>query len=177
MKFLLLSLALIFPLSASAQLSNLPRFEDYATVRWTGLAAPVELTSAEERMFRTNLSTAAKEPPNFAGHYRVAMWGCGTRCSGGAVIDLLTGKVFPLPLAGKATGEEHWIFCVDSPVKHTIEYRRNSGLMILRCGAMQSDAEGNSAPDLYYFVWEREIFREILHFAPVQQLTARPKSR
>ena len=29
-------------------------------------------------MFRTQLINAAKEPPDFAGHYRFALWGCGS---------------------------------------------------------------------------------------------------
>ena len=33
------------------------------------------------------------EKPNFAGHYRLAYWGCGTSCAMFAVVNLKTGKV------------------------------------------------------------------------------------
>jgi hypothetical protein len=53
--------------------SRLPRFEDYpVTDTFNGPAAPVRLTRWEERMFRTRLTEASKEPPDFAGHYRFA---------------------------------------------------------------------------------------------------------
>lgn len=169
--WLLLLIGGLWPLILRAQevrakIMDLPRFENYPASQWTGPAATAKLTSPSERMFRTNLRAAAKEPPNFAGHYRVAIWGCGTRCVGGAMVDLQTGKVLPLPLGGKGTGEEYWIFCTDWVGEHTLEYRRDSRLMVVRCGGMQTDAEGNSVPDLYYFVWEQNLFNEISHFRP-----------
>ena len=33
------------------------------------------------------------EGPNYAGHYRVVVWGCGTSCAMFAVVDLRNGKV------------------------------------------------------------------------------------
>lgn len=143
---------------------HLPGFQSFpATEVWKGPPAPVRLKSSEERMFRTNLRKASKLPPNFAGHYRFTTWGCGTRCLAGAVIDLRTGTVFPPPLAGKAAGEEHWIFCAERDNEHTVDYRRDSRLMIVRCGGMQTNAQGSKTPDAYYFVWEHDHFRQILH--------------
>ena len=37
--------------------------------------------------------------PNFAGHYYVVQWGCGTGCLRMAVVDAVTGMVFPPPLS------------------------------------------------------------------------------
>ena len=34
--------------------------------------------------------------PNFAGQYRVAIWGCGTSCAQFAVVNLRTGRVITL---------------------------------------------------------------------------------
>lgn len=47
--------------------------------------------------FRTRLREAAKEAPNFGGHYVIAEWGCGIYCQSGALISLKTGNIYPLP--------------------------------------------------------------------------------
>lgn len=84
-----------------------PRFEDYpVSETWQGPAAPLEFKSRSERLFRTQIREAAKKPPDFAGHYRFAIWGCGTWCVGGAIIDFQSGEIFLPPLAGKGAGEE-----------------------------------------------------------------------
>lgn len=138
-----------------------PRFEQYPVEVWTGANAPVELISPEARMFRTKLRAAAKLSPDFAGRYRFAICGCGTRCASGAIIDLSTGRVFPPPLGGKGTGAEHWIFCTDWDKQHGAEYHADSRLLIVRCGH-EYDEHWN---DVHYLVWDQDHFREILHFA------------
>lgn len=42
-------------------------------------SAPVIITS-KDRMYRTRLKEAAQQKPNFAGHYILTTWGCGTEC-------------------------------------------------------------------------------------------------
>lgn len=130
---------------------SVPKFDNYpVTETWQRAAAPVQLTSRSERLFRTQLREAALKAPDFAGHYRFAIWGCGTRCVGGALIDLGTGKVFQPPLAPKKTGEEHWIFCTDWEKTRGAEYLPTSRLFVLHC-----------AEEVHYFVWEHDSFREI----------------
>lgn len=36
---------------------------------------------------------------NFAGHYNLSRWGCGTSCQNGAITDLQTGHVYDIPTA------------------------------------------------------------------------------
>jgi len=119
----------------------------------------VEFKSPSERLFRTQIKEAAKKPPDFAGHYRFAMWGCGTGCVGGAIIDLQSGAIFRPPLAGKGRGEERWIFCTDSDKEHGVQYRVDSRLLLIRCGHNYGDHQD----DLHYFVWQDDKFQEILH--------------
>jgi hypothetical protein len=45
------------------------------------------------KMYRTVLRQEMARGPNFAGHYRVAVWGCGSSCAMFAVINLDTGRV------------------------------------------------------------------------------------
>ncbi len=142
---------------------TLPRFEDYPVIEtWQGPAASVKITSSSERLFRNQLTEAGKESPNFAGHYRFTDWGCGTRCSAGAVLNLKTGRISAPPLAKKASGWEHWIFCAALYDKCGIEYRVDSRLMIIRCGSSANE-EAENTPDVYYFLWEHDRFRQLLH--------------
>lgn len=112
-----------------------PKLDNYpVTETWQGHAASVQVTSRSEHQFRTQLRKAAQKPPDFAGHYRFAFWGCGTQCVGGALIDLETGKVFQPPLAPKTSGEEHWIFCTSWDKARGAEYsslRRRCSLLCL----------------------------------------------
>ncbi len=142
---------------------HLPKFEEFPIVEvWQGPPAQVKLASREERMFRTTLREVAKQPPNLAGHYRFMVWGCGTMCEGGAVIDLKTGEVLPPPLARKKAGQEHWIFCTSKYENAGTEYRRDSSLFVVRCGA-KADQDGNNTPATYYFILEQGHFRELLN--------------
>jgi hypothetical protein len=81
-----------------------PKFDDYpAAAEWDGTRAPLNLTTPAARLFRTRLLRASREKPNFASHYRVAIWGCGSNCISGAIIDLASGAVLPPPTAMKGS--------------------------------------------------------------------------
>lgn len=73
-----------------------PTFEAHpAAPSSLGGPAPVDLTShPRARRFRTVLSRGAAEGPNFAGHYTVVSWGCGTMCQEFMIVDALTGRVY-----------------------------------------------------------------------------------
>lgn len=80
------------------QLPNRYLYDDFRRhpVReiYHGVPAPVELDShPQARQFRTRLSEGAKHGPNFAGHYTVVEWGCGTNCQQLAVVDARSGRV------------------------------------------------------------------------------------
>jgi hypothetical protein len=74
-----------------------PRFEDYAVTdtAFDGRGpAPVQFTSADYGgMYRTRLREGAATGPNFAGHFTVVTWGCGTGCQIAAVVDARTGRL------------------------------------------------------------------------------------
>jgi hypothetical protein len=61
---------------------------------FTGTPATVDLASDPRAgTFRTRLRRGAAEGPNFAGHYTIVTWGCGTDCQVTAVVDARTGRV------------------------------------------------------------------------------------
>jgi hypothetical protein len=140
-----------------------PRFEDYPSpANWRAPAVPVKLITPSERMFRTRLTEAARQPPNFAGHYRITYWGCGSNCAASAVIDLETGNVYPPPLGAKGPGWDRWASCIASFDGTGDDFRLSSKLMIVRCG-LSIDENGKNRPDVNYFLWEANRFRELQH--------------
>lgn len=61
---------------------------------YTGEPASVNFESfPEAKLFRTTIINQVSEGANFAGHYTVATWGCGTSCTGYAIVDVMTGNI------------------------------------------------------------------------------------
>lgn len=109
--------------------------------------------------YRTRLREANKEGINFAGHYIIASWGCGTGCSIGAIIDAKTGEVFfPDELAGGfgiETGHPE-----ESLDKYgNFEYKPESNLLVL-------NGWGGEKNGVRYLLWENNQFR-LKKFIPI----------
>lgn len=103
-------------------------------------------------MHRTVIREWAKEKPNFAEHYIVARWGCGTGCVGYAVIDARTGKVYfnsrALQVATlRFQDEDH------------LQYRADSRLLIVSGNML--DASGRERKTKLFFQWKSNRFRLI----------------
>jgi hypothetical protein len=145
----------------------LPRFQDYpAPSTWRSKDVKLRLRTYNEKCFLTRLTEAAKEPPDFAGHYKIAGWGCGSACASGALIDLKTGNIYPLPFGGHGRGSEYWIFTGGPFPEKYIEYRRDSRLIIIR--RIESVKDTPYAPDDYYFVWDGKRFKQIKYVTAKQ---------
>ncbi|MBJ6136990.1 hypothetical protein [Marinobacter litoralis] len=43
--------------------------------------------------FRSRFNAQMGRPANFAGHYRLVYWGCGTGCQQFSIVDIRTGQV------------------------------------------------------------------------------------
>jgi hypothetical protein len=82
-------------LTSWARARGAPQFDDYlARDTFPSPPAGVDLRSAPgARRYRTRLTEGAKEGPNFAGHYTVVEWGCGSPCWQFAIIDARTGQI------------------------------------------------------------------------------------
>ena len=107
-----------------AQEKRLPRFEDYPAEVFQGTPAPAKIVGPLARSYRTRLREGAKEGPNFAGHYTVVYWGCGSDCRIFAVVDAKTGKVYFPP-------DIRAISRVPSQEEEPIQYRDNSRLLVI----------------------------------------------
>lgn len=94
---LILTLTLIItPAYGEKDLPNFSQYKIQESEKMTEKEkpAPVDLKSYEgARTYRTKLREGAKEGPNFAGHYTIVTYGCGTQCRESWVIDAKTGKI------------------------------------------------------------------------------------
>jgi hypothetical protein len=52
---------------------------------YTGKRVPPNVATRWARQYRTRTTEAGKQKPNFAGHYVITEWGCGTGCTHGAL--------------------------------------------------------------------------------------------
>ena len=125
---------------AGSPSATLVPFGDFPAPRtFHGVPATPTLRTAGQRLFRTRIREAARKGPNFAGHYTIAEWGCGTSCVSVAVVDAETGAVYEgpfgqLPTAVLSYGEA---LRYDRDAKgeylyEELSYRLDSRLLIAR---------------------------------------------
>jgi hypothetical protein len=134
--------------AVAARGQNLPRFETYAAPVYKGKVAPVNLKSAEgASTFRTRLREGARQGVNFAGHFVLVGWGCGTGCVDVAIVDAKTGTVH---FVKELNGFGVWLW---DDNQEALEYRKNSRLLVLSgWPATEADSD-NPKTGLYYYEW------------------------
>jgi hypothetical protein len=145
--------------------TDAPRFSAYpATVHAGPNAAPDVQSDPRSKRYRTQLRSWGKEKPNFAGHYILATWGCGTGCTEIAVIDAVTGAVFH-PMGARTNSIEDVDADVLVEVKDgerrgdfgALQYRADSRLLVLI-------GKPDGRPDqrgISYFVWDDDRLARI----------------
>jgi hypothetical protein len=149
-----------------------PRFEDYPVGKiFQGTPAAPLFVTPDERRFRTRILDGvtkgegasqdgveqAKPGVNFAGHYIVVQWACGSPCIMMAIVDALTGKIYRPAMSESLSlpplGGAPWL--------PTVEFRPDSRLMIMKpCP--------NMGPVFtHYFVWRDDRW-ELIRRAPTE---------
>tara|TARA_R110002073_G_scaffold15953_3_gene62154 strand:- start:21814 stop:22524 length:711 start_codon:yes stop_codon:yes gene_type:complete len=68
--------------------------EEVVSVYSGKLADPDFKSNPEAKMFVTRITEGCKQGINFAGHYTLIYWGCGTSCQYGVVVNRKTGEIF-----------------------------------------------------------------------------------
>jgi hypothetical protein len=133
------------------------KFTDFAVLEsfHSKPAKPI-LTSRAQRTFRSAITRATAKGPNFAGHYTVAEWGCGSGCMSIAIVDAASGKVFPgpfkilsMPLAEGEGGHDY----------QGAVYQLKSRLFI--ADGCPEEAKCGT----YYYEWNQDKFKQ-LRFDP-----------
>ncbi|REJ76099.1 MAG: hypothetical protein DWQ47_10780 [Acidobacteria bacterium] len=147
------------PISPIGRQPDLPRFEDFKVDVTKETPKAVRIEGKNATQFRTRLREAQAEGVNFAGHYIIASWGCGTSCEQAAIIDATTGKVyFPDELFrgfGISLGHPE-----ESLEKYGyFEFRPDSQLLIL-------NGYGGPKYGVRYLVWDENEFH-LAKFVPI----------
>ncbi|HKQ11242.1 MAG TPA: hypothetical protein VJS85_08645 [Rhizomicrobium sp.] len=67
---------------------------------------PIQLPRFKDRDhafvgYRTRIRDGMRQGANFAGHYALIGWGCGTSCLSYVAGDVVTGQMFNFPLSGE----------------------------------------------------------------------------
>ncbi len=112
------------------------------------------------RTFRTVLRQGASEGPNFAGHYTVVGWGCGSSCCAIAVVDAKTGNVITPDSFSITSGVE---LDADDFEPNAgagywgLRYRLDSRLLIV-LGSLDGDDNRAGA---FYFIMEKGRLKPI----------------
>jgi hypothetical protein len=124
-----------------AQAHGAPTFTQFAVSdTFTARPAAVDFSSLPTaRRYRTVLLQGAKAGPNFAGHFTVIYWGCGSPCVQFAIVDARNGNVA-------------W-YEPDSTYVGPPMYRRDSRLLIEDPTGFETDSLGHpyySALVAYY---------------------------
>jgi hypothetical protein len=126
--------------------AHTPRFEDMPVAeKFNGKPAPVKLSTAEARRYRTVIREGAREGPNFAGHYTIVTWGCGAGCVQFAIVDAKTGAVYSprFYVAARVHFDEE----TQQP-DEPLQFRIGSKLLIVS-GSPNEKNEG-----IYYYSWD-----------------------
>jgi hypothetical protein len=131
--------------------------------------AKLDLSSSPTaRKYRTVLRDQMSRGANFAGHYRVAVWGCGSSCAMFAVINLDSGKVIVPRGANSVDGAtlaaNDFLPNADSDGIWGLRFTENSRLLVL-VGALNEDEARQGA---HYFVLTNDKLK-LVHTTAVQK--------
>ena len=139
-----------------------PVFADYrAEDDLRGRPAPVDLAShALASRFRTRLREAADRGPNFAGHYTIASWGCGSGCAQYAIVDARNGRVFFPPAVQfvdvmRVTDPEHLSY--EDVLRRY--FRRDSALFIVVGRPLAGRRLDGKDEGIFYYRWTGTALR------------------
>jgi hypothetical protein len=98
----------------------LAAFDDYLIPVFNGkLTAPNFESNLASKNFITRIKAACEGGINFAGHYTLVEWGCGTACQTGVLVDRKTGEIHDRPTSSLGT-----------------DFKSNSTLFIENIGAV-----------------------------------------
>lgn len=148
-----------------------PVFNDYRVASPETVGNPkVDLTTNPiARMYPSVLRQEISHGPNFAGHYRLAAWGCGSSCTMLAVVNLNTGRVITPEGFSRTSGV---YFAIDTqkllpkadPEYSLLAFRKDSNLLAV-FGDLDEDERREGA---FYLLLEHDHLR-LIHSTRVRK--------
>jgi hypothetical protein len=127
-------------------------FDHYPVVAdFMGRPAKPLLVTPRERALRAQIREQASTGPNFAGHFTVVKWGCGSPCVAFVIVDSKTGQVYDPGFS---------LACADgNAIDATIDFELTSRLV----KATGSSKEAGCGTDFYE--WDGKRLK-LIHFEP-----------
>ncbi len=135
-----LYLACLLTLPVIAQITAMrPSFSDFPVKEvFHGKPAAPNLITKGELMFRTRIRIGANVPVEFAGHYTLPRWGCGTGCNEFVIVDSMTGKAYDVPFA-LAELPFSWVEKHGGDALKRMDYRPDSRLLKINACPNEKD--------------------------------------
>ena len=127
--------------------SKIPDFRDFP-VRENFDGAPAVLSSekmASFRDFQSDFEAAIADGPDFAGHFKIVLLGCGTGCQRVFVVNVISSDIAEAPFQTSVGAE----------------YQGDSALLIANPVSVVSAVYGDEKPDWIrttYYVWSAGEF-------------------
>jgi hypothetical protein len=136
-----------------------PRYEAFST-RVVPIADPAKVnlkSHPKAKRYRTRIREGAAEGPNFAGHFTIVGWGCGTSCVQWAIVDAQTGAVYFPPDEIASISTVHVGTAEGEPEPHFygLRFRKDSELLML-LGAPNED---ESREGILFYRWTGKTFK------------------
>lgn len=130
--------------------------------------APPEVRAGRARLYRTAIREGARGGPDFAGEFTIIPIGCGAATICLAIADAKTGKVY---FPSELKSVEALLVDTGSLNVHTLNYRRNSRLLIV----VGSPNEQRKRAGISYYIWSAGRLR-LIRFVPAAGLCGLPKT-
>lgn len=150
---------------------NAPAFSSYPASLYQGRNAELRLgQDPEAKRYKTRLQEWSKEKVNFAGHYILTTWGCGTSCVQIMIIDAKNGQVFHPKGVSINSAVNVQDELLDSnarwPGRGSLHFQPDSELLML-VGAPEED---EARRGISYFVWHNSRLELVRHIAKLNTL-------
>ncbi len=130
-------------------------FEDYKIIEHPIVKkAKINYSSnPEAKMFRTRISEGYNSGKiSFAGYYITMIWGCGTGCITGMMVDVRDGKVYNMPI-DEYTAYSGCYSNDEAEDDERLNYQPNSRLLItMSCSEGEIENTNNLKQEKTYYI-------------------------
>lgn len=132
------------------------QFKDYKTPNFvSSKKATLDFSSSKTaKAFKNKITESYKTAKiDFASYYITIIWGCGTGCINGVMVDVRDGKVYDLPLDSSNAYSGCFANATNDDKEERYEINKNSTLFITRiCEELDTKKPNQKLQTKTYFV-------------------------